>query len=55
MARTALGTFAAIETVRMIENVGHHPQYHPSNLGHHPQQHSANVVVVDSIILFLTV
>ncbi|CAD8070383.1 unnamed protein product [Paramecium primaurelia] len=34
MARTALGTFAAIETVRMIENIGHH---------HH---HSTNVVVV---------
>ncbi|CAD8178017.1 unnamed protein product [Paramecium pentaurelia] len=34
MARTAIGTFAAIETVRMIENIGHH---------HH---HQANVVVV---------
>lgn len=28
MARTAVGTFAAIETVRMIENIGHHNHHH---------------------------
>lgn len=37
MARTALGTFAAIETVRMIENIGHHNHHH------------ANVVVVGNL------
>jgi hypothetical protein len=33
MVRTAVGTYAAIETVRMIENIGHH-------------NHKPNVVVM---------
>lgn len=41
MARTAVGTFAAIETVRMIDNIGHN---------HH---HSPNVVVVGIYIILI--
>lgn len=39
MARAAIGTFAAIETVRMIENIGHHHHRGPNVVvmggGHH--------------------
>ena len=43
MAKTALGTFAAIETVRMIENIGHPNHNHP-NYNYHKNHSNAFVV-----------